>query len=193
MVNFFYGTDSPIFLFDANDDLITLQSSQGPRQGCAAGTHGFCLGLHPLLVKLQSLFPEFQIRALTDDIIPLIPPPASDSFDDWQVVFSRYADFLCALKSLSHEYAELTLNFDKCSLLLPPNAPLPSGEVRSKFPPSFDFQQAGVRIAGSPVGTESYMRAFVDGKIRGAQEGVPLKFSVSRTHVQHIGYLLCVL
>ena len=39
--NFFYGTDSPIFLFDVNDDLVTLQSSQGPRQGCAAGTHGF--------------------------------------------------------------------------------------------------------------------------------------------------------
>ena len=68
--NFFYGTDSPIFLFDVNDDLVTLQSSQGSRQGCAAGTHGFCLGLHPLLVKLQSLFPEFHIRALTDYIIP---------------------------------------------------------------------------------------------------------------------------
>lgn len=27
--NFFYGTDSPVFLFDANNDIITLQSSEG--------------------------------------------------------------------------------------------------------------------------------------------------------------------
>ena len=36
--NFFYDTDSPIFLFDSNNDVVTLQTSQGPRQLCAAGT-----------------------------------------------------------------------------------------------------------------------------------------------------------
>jgi hypothetical protein len=66
--NFFYGTDSPVFLFDADNDIITLQSSQGSRQGCAAGTHGFCLGLHPMMSELQSLFPEFALRVLTDDV-----------------------------------------------------------------------------------------------------------------------------
>ena len=166
--NFFYGTDSPIFLFDINDDLVTLQSSQGPRQGCAAGTHGFCLGLHPLLVRLQSLFPEFHIRALTDDIIPLIPPPLSDSYVDWQLTYTLYADFLRELKRLSFEYADLSLNLEKSALLLPFGAPLPSDEVRAKFPPSFDFQQEGVRIAGSPVGTDAYMRMFVDDKIKEA-------------------------
>ena len=80
--NFFYGTDSPVFLFDDNNDLITLQSSQGPRQGCSAGTHGFCLGLHPLLVKLHSLFPEFSLRVLTDDIITYV-----SGSDDWQITF----------------------------------------------------------------------------------------------------------
>ena len=64
--NFFYGTDSPVFLFDTNNDVITLQSSQGSRQGCAAGTHGFCLGLHPMLHELQQLFPEFVLRVLTN-------------------------------------------------------------------------------------------------------------------------------
>ena len=66
--NFFYGTDSPVFLFDADNDIITLQSSQGSRQGCAAGTHGFCFGLHPMLHELQLLFPEFSLRVLTDDV-----------------------------------------------------------------------------------------------------------------------------
>ena len=96
--NFFYGTDSPVFLFDDDNDIITLQSSQGSRQGCAAGTHGFCLGLHPMLHELHLLFPEFSLRVLTDDVIPLVPPPASGSY-------SRYADFLVALKRLSFEFA----------------------------------------------------------------------------------------
>ena len=39
--NFFYGTDSPVFLFDTDNDITILQSSQGSRQGCAAGTHVF--------------------------------------------------------------------------------------------------------------------------------------------------------
>ena len=79
--NFFYGSDSPVFLFDA-DEVIVVKSSQGSRQGCSAGTHGFCLGLHPLMVTLKSLYPEFELRVLTDDIIPLVPPPVSNTYDD---------------------------------------------------------------------------------------------------------------
>ena len=110
--------------------------------------------------------PDFSIRALTDDIIPLMPPPVSDSYDDWQLTYSRYADFLSALRRLSFEYAELSLNMDKSGLLLPLGAPLPSDEVRAMFPPSFDFQREGFRIAGSPIGTDTYMRTFVDEKIK---------------------------
>ena len=78
--NFFYGADSPVFLFDG-DELIVITSAQGPRQGCSAGTHGFCLGLNPLMVRLKALYPEFELKALTDDIIPLIPPPPSDTYE----------------------------------------------------------------------------------------------------------------
>ena len=138
--NFFYGTDSPVFLFDDDNDIITLQSSQGSRQGCAAGTHGFCLGLHPMLQELQRLFPDFSLRVLTDDVNALVPPPASGSYADWQSTYSRYADFLVALKRLSFEFAGLCLNLEKAGLLLPVGAPLPCDEVSAKFPPSFDFQ-----------------------------------------------------
>ena len=41
--NFFYGIDSPVFLLDEEFNLIILWSSQGSRQGCAAGTEHFVL------------------------------------------------------------------------------------------------------------------------------------------------------
>ena len=170
--NFFYGTDSPVFLFDADNDIITLQSSQGSRQGCAAGTHGFCLGLHPMLHELQLLFPEFSMRVLTDDVNALVPPPASGSYADWQSTYSRYADFLVALKRLSFEFAGLSLNLEKAGLLLPIGAPLPCDEVRAKFPPLFDFQQEGFRVAGSPIGTDAFMLAFVNDKVKDAQSKI---------------------
>ena len=170
--NFFYGTDSPVFLFDADNNITVLQSSQGSRQGCAAGTHGFCFGLHPLLLKLCALYPEFELRVLTDDVIPLVPPPASGSYADWQATYSRYADFLIDLERLSLEITGLTLNLEKGSLLLPVGAPLPSAEVRVKFPPLFDFQQEGFRVAGSPIGTDAFMHAFVEDKIQEAQNKI---------------------
>ena len=107
----------------------------------------------------------------------------SDSFDDWQFTYTRYAEFLCELKRLSFEYAGLSLNLEKSALLLPLGA-LPCDEVRSKFPVAFDFQQAGVRIAGSPVGTDAYMRTFVDEKIKEAHtaKSVPSKFSALNLH-----------
>ena len=96
----------------------------------------------------------------------------SGSYIDWQITYSRYAVFLSVLKRLSFEYADLSLNLEKSGLLLPRGAPLPSDEVRSKFPPSFDFQIVGVRIAGSPIGTDAYMHAFVDEKLKEAHSKV---------------------
>ena len=54
--------------------------------------------VYPLFCELQALFPEFILRVLTDDVIPIVPPPASGSFADWQITYSRYADFLVALE-----------------------------------------------------------------------------------------------
>jgi len=180
---FFYG-DSPVFLFDENNDITILQSSQGSRQGCAAGTHGFCLGKHPLLTKLQADFPEFFLRVLTDELIPLVPPPASDSYADWQLTFSPHADFLVDLKHLSFEIAGLSLNLDKAGLLLPVGSSLPSDEVRAKFPP-FDFQQEGFPVAGSPIGTDTFMNQFVDDNIKDAEIKLPLLKSLKSPRAAH--------
>ena len=44
--NFFYGVDSPVFVVGDDMDVTVLISEQGSRQGCCAGTDGFCLGIH---------------------------------------------------------------------------------------------------------------------------------------------------
>ena len=154
-----------MFVIDDNSEITVLTSMQGSRQGCSAGTDGFCLGLHPVLTNLQQLYPEFEFRVLTDDVIPLVPPPISDAFDDWQALYTRYASCLTHIKDLSFELAGLTLNPGKGSLLLPVGAPLPTAEVRALFPAGFEFRQDGVRIAGSPVGTDAFMREFLKAKL----------------------------
>jgi hypothetical protein len=143
-------------------DADIIWSAQGPRQGCAAGTYLFCTGIAALISELEKRYPEFRIRALTDDINVLVPPPADETEEEWQRLYQRYGSFLRDLKELSKEYAGLSLNTDKCGLLLPTGAPPPSAETRSLFPASFDFQDQGFRIAGSPIGTDEFVCAFVE-------------------------------
>ena len=97
--------------------------------------------------------------------MPLVPPPVSDSVADWQATYIRYASCLKHLEELSWSVAGLKLNLDKGGLLLPIGAPLPTPEVRALFPQQFEFRQDGMRIAGSPVGTDSFMNNFVNGKV----------------------------
>ena len=108
--NFFYGITSPVFLFDDDNNVILLDSAQGSRQGCTAGTHAFCIAIHPVVTRLQELYPEYSIRILTDDIIPLMPPPLTNTYEDWQATYLRYANFLKDLKELSFSLAGLSLN-----------------------------------------------------------------------------------
>ena len=74
MFNFFYGIDSPVYLLDDENELTVLYSEQGSRQGCAAGTEAFCLGLHPVLHTLQERYSDFDFRAVTDDVVPIAAP-----------------------------------------------------------------------------------------------------------------------
>lgn len=167
--NFFYGIDSPVYVLDDDLNLTILKSEEGSRQGCTAGTEAFCFAIHPVVAQMQILYPEFEFRILTDDIVPLQPPPADNSFDSWQTHYRRYAACLKDLESLSLEYAGLVLNLEKGALLLPRGAPLPTPEVYSLFPRQFKFCQDGMRIAGSPVGTDAFMQGFVESKVAEAR------------------------
>jgi hypothetical protein len=163
--NFFYGVDSPVFLLDDDMELTVIRSEQGSRQGCSAGTEGFCLAIHPVLVELQVRYPDFDFRAITDDVVPIAPPPVSDSFEDWQALYTRYAQCLNDIKDLSFLFAGLTLNAEKGALLLPAGAPLPTLIVRHMFPAQFEFRQDGMRVAGAPIGTDAFMCDFVNAKV----------------------------
>lgn len=123
--------------------------SLGSGQGCAVGTFLFCLGLASVV---DQLYPELVILSFVDDVVVLVPPPDSSDRGAWEALYRRHACCLADLKRLALGVG-LTLNLDKCGLLLPPNRPLPSPAARALFPLSFDFQTQGFRVAGSPVGT----------------------------------------
>ena len=82
--NLFYGERAPVFVMDDAGDLETLWSEEGSRQGCAAGTEAFCMGLHRVLLPLQQRYPEYELRAITDDVIPIVPPPLLSTHAEWQ-------------------------------------------------------------------------------------------------------------
>ena len=132
--------------------MIPLQSKQGPRQGCSAGTEAFCFTIHPLLTTLKTHYPEFEFRVLTDDIIPICPPPSDPTPAAWQALYVRYASLLTELQSLAAQI-NLKLNPGKGALLLPAQAPLPNTATLTLFPPSFTFTHSGIVVAGSPIGT----------------------------------------
>jgi len=87
-------------------------------------------------------------------------------------IFTANTRNVTDIKELSFEIAGLTLNQEKGALLLPSGAPLPTAEVRALFPPVFEFRQDGMRIAGSPIGTDAFMQDFVQAKV--VEAGVKL-------------------
>ena len=101
LVNFFYGSRAPAFLVGPKGEVNLIFSEEGSRQGCAAGTEAFCLALNVVVQKLKEKYPEFEMRVLTDDLIPIVPPPQENSDHAWSLVFARYADFLQDLARLS--------------------------------------------------------------------------------------------
>jgi hypothetical protein len=187
--NKLYGLKSPCYSFDECDQLIAILSEEGSRQGCAAGTEGFCVTIAPVVHKLQAKYPRAEFRIITDDIFPLLPPPSEDSLTAWQNLYIEYACLLADLKRLSKEDLGLTLNLDKCGLLLPINAPEPAPEVKALFAPGFKFHRDGLRIGGAPVGTETYTDAFVATKVQEATDKLKILVPLS-TKMAHAGQRL---
>jgi hypothetical protein len=188
--NFFYGAPAPVFVFDTNGELLQLSSEEGSRQGCSAGTEAFCLSLHKVLLQLQERYPEYEFRVLTDDIIPMVPPPASPTFSAWQECYRRYAAFLVDLRKLSADLAGLSLNADKAGLLLPPFAPQPTPEVRALFDKSFQFRVDGFRVAGAPIGTNTFLNSFVLEKVTEATSKVEAIRAVGKSNARAAHRLL---
>ena len=163
--NFFYGCKAPALCFDQENQITLVVSEEGSRQGCAAGTEAFCLGVTPVLHRLHEKYPEFALRILVDDLIPMVPPPEGNAPQSWQNLYRRYASFLTELKELAGALTGLSLNPEKGALLLPPTAPDPTPEVKALFDPNFTFERDGLRIAGAPVGTPAFIKNFLALKV----------------------------
>ena len=84
------------------------------------------MGLHHVLAPLQQKYPEYDLRAITDDVIPIVPPPLNGTHREWQETYKRYAAFLGDFKALAAQMG-LELNGEKGGMLLPPGAPRTSG------------------------------------------------------------------
>ena len=111
-------------------------------------------------------------RFFFDDVIPVVPPPLSDSFDDWQATYVRYACFLKDLTHYAFTLLGLKLNLDKGALLVPAGAPMPSDVTRDRYPQGFVFETEGFRVAGSPIGNDRFMTEFVCSKVNEARTKV---------------------
>ncbi|KAL0228430.1 hypothetical protein RCL1_004573 [Eukaryota sp. TZLM3-RCL] len=94
----FYGTAAPL-VFNEH----TLYSTSGVRQGDLMGPFLFCLAIHPVLVALQSRFPNIRIVTYMDDI-SLIGSP----YDLGQAAAFAFHEF---------ESIGLSLNAKKCLLI----------------------------------------------------------------------------
>jgi hypothetical protein len=86
-------------LINEDLDVTVFNSEEGPRQGCSAGTEGFCLTIHPVIAELQAKYTDFEFRVLTDDVVPIVPPPVIESFECWQAQYRRYLSCLRELKN----------------------------------------------------------------------------------------------
>jgi hypothetical protein len=93
VMNCFYGIDAPCFYNyedeDGNYHMDVIISEEGVRMGCVIG--GFCFNatMHDRVYsKLAIQFPEFVLRALTDDLTEFGQPDDPDDYDQWQAIYA---------------------------------------------------------------------------------------------------------
>jgi len=152
--NNFYAVESPVFYsYEEDNQLIVrhLVSKEGTRMGCALGSVGYDLTVKSVYDKLAETFPDFMLRALTDDLIFMIPPPANGA--SWNDQLQRYLSFLKLFDTLARPLG-LERNASKDQLLLPKSAfgtLLPDLQDRAK--PTFD----GIVVSGAPIGTDTFV------------------------------------
>jgi hypothetical protein len=135
-----------------------VDSSTGLHMGCILGSIGFdIVSDHAVLSPLTKEFPEFPVIAITDDNQNSIAKQDSD--EGWQASYARFTLYLDRFDVLG-ESVGIKKAVGKTKLLLPPEAPLPSPPI-----PGVIVTYDGIVIAGSPVGTDEFIRATVADKI----------------------------
>ena len=131
-VNAIYGPKSvAIYVFTDSSNTThvwVMMSEEGSRMGDILGNFLFDNGADDNVYgQLATAFPDWTLRALTDDLQALIPcPPADADYAEWVAHYERVARFDQRFNELGAPHGARA-NADKSKILLPQGAPDPPG------------------------------------------------------------------
>jgi hypothetical protein len=138
-------------IFTDNGSTTEVKSSIGSRQGCSMGSFLFCLAIHQELVNLKEAFPDLLIVAYCDDVTIVGPPDrAAAAYSRWSfAVTSRLQGSLRdekgAIFSTQHSHQQ---------------------HLDAGCPPSMSFSSEGIKVLGTPIGSNSFIHNFIEAKIK---------------------------
>ena len=93
IIRFSYANPTKILFSEDDQDLTSIDSTIGSRQGCTFGSFTFCLAMRPLLLRLQKLFPSCLILAYCDDLCILGPPlDTSNAYKKWKNLYATHME-----------------------------------------------------------------------------------------------------
>jgi hypothetical protein len=164
-----YGRDGVVLFRYVGDDekacIGVKRSAEGARMGCVLGTDSYNFAAHEgLYAPLAAEFPEYILRALTDDLTPILPKGSTP--EEWRIIYERYTQYLLRWDVLGAEYG-LQRHQGKDVLLLPPGAPWPA--AGSRIYDLTTVTREGVKIAGAFIGPPEKVAAFALEKVRSLQ------------------------
>lgn len=148
----YYGMPA-MCLYELEDGTVEIiWSEEGSRMGCPLGPTGFGLTVQSTYERVKSAYPDFTMKALTDDLTLAAPLPDREfSKED---ILVRCGEVFRLISQDSKERNNLSLNFEKCTLLLPPDWPDPP---KGCLPDGITVLRDGMTIAGSPIGKDSFV------------------------------------
>ena len=150
-IRFSYGVPSDVLFVEPSSSnclVETIHSTVGSRQGDVWGSCTYCLALHPILERLNEEYGDrVLIVAYCDDVYIVGPPAdAAAAYARWRALYAAFMEGELR-DDKGHAYSQ------GCS---------EEAAREAGIPASMSFTSAGLRVLGSPVGTDAFVKSFVD-------------------------------
>jgi hypothetical protein len=157
-----YGRDSAVLFMWVDKKtglthIVIKVCNDGSKQGCTLGSAGFCSLAQDAFEPTATAYPEFMYNAIIDDFFADIPKQPDDA--SWHASYDRYA-LMCAKYEM--EWAKRGGKLKKCSLLLPPLAPMPKEGV---LPAYVSVTKLGHVVLGAAIGTPDFIHQAAKEKV----------------------------
>ena len=174
-----YGEPSKLFL---SSGVLVGESQTGVRQGCPLAMIFFCLGIQPMLQRLES-----EVLSIRDGSNSPLPAGVVAYADDIYAYISDLA-LAPAVAACSHIVGSttMTLKPSSCEVLVQPGriAAVPCEPLAAA---GFNVTDVGIKVLGNPVGTEGYRRTELRRKIETMWRPLP---ALAHIHPQSAFILL---